>query len=103
MGAVRSSLLSRAGDLLVRWLSALLLSRTELNKRFPEDVQHVLAGAEVIDLYALDPEDHQDEQSPGRFHGYGIIGQVTVQDAGERSRIGRVLAEGNTRAGGSFL
>src|SRR5690242_15043021 len=102
MGAALSGLRSRLGDALAASLSALLTSRTKPEDLFPHAVRLILERPDSLEVLCLDPEDHENDNPPGRFHGHRIIGRVIVESPSDRSRLGKALIEGNSRTGPSF-
>jgi hypothetical protein len=62
-------------------------------ERLPADVRAVLDGAEEIELYSLDP-DHNKPKGADTFHGWNVLGKVTLTDRADRSRVVTALKRG---------
>ncbi len=59
----------------------------------------ILNKAQVFELYSLDFE-VRDEKPPAGFHGFKVLGKVTITDADVREKVLSALQDGITKSGG---
>jgi hypothetical protein len=71
-------------------------TREELQRAFPHDVDAVLENAKRFVLYSTSPTPSGVEKE--RFHGYGVLGKMTVADPAPKKQLLAALYDGIAEA-----
>lgn len=63
-------------------------------KKLPADVVDILAKAEQLELYSLDPDDDLEKPPPDAFHRHRVLGKTVVSDEAVRKHVIAGLEKG---------